>query len=72
VLYTASFPSVLQRTKEINDVGRHARVEYAHADLLLPSDLADGDWSLVKPFFPVLKLHHEHNRCRSRKRIGSF
>ena len=28
------------------------RAQYARADLALPSDLTDGEWALLEPFFP--------------------
>jgi hypothetical protein len=28
------------------------RVQYARADLALPSDLTDNKWALLKPFLP--------------------
>ena len=32
------------------------RVQYARSGLALPSDLTDGEWGLLKPFFPPLSL----------------
>jgi hypothetical protein len=40
---------ILQRTKEIYNVDR----QYAHADLILPSDLTDAEWAVLEPFFPA-------------------
>ena len=28
------------------------RAQYARANLALPSDLTDGEWALLEPFFP--------------------
>ncbi len=28
------------------------RAQYARADLTLPSDLTDGEWVVLEPFFP--------------------
>ena len=28
-------------------------LQYAHAGLALPSDLIDGEWALLDPFFPL-------------------
>ncbi len=28
------------------------RAQYARVDLALPSDLTDGEWALLEPFFP--------------------
>lgn len=29
------------------------RAQFARADLALPSNLADAEWTLLEPFFPV-------------------
>ncbi len=54
---------VLQRTNEINDVHRQhsGAAQYARAQLTLPSDLTDAEWTLLEPFFPP-PSHAGHRR----------